>query len=285
MVGTRTTEKFHALGPVRAMVARLHLGRVLLGVLLAAILFVLVLPTLIVVPVSFGTADYIEFPPSGLTLRWYAEYFSDPDWIAATLFSLRIAVATSLAATVVGTLTAIALVRGNVPGKAVIQGLALSPLIVPHIIIAIALYLVFAPLHLTGNFFGFLVAHTMLAVPFVVITVTAALQRFDVSLELAALNCGASRTRAFFSIVLPNIAPGVAAGAVFAFISSFDEATVSFFISGIEGKTITRKLFEDIDFDLTPVIAVVSTVLVAVSLVLMGFVQMVRSAAAPKPPA
>ena len=282
---TRTAEKLTDPGPIRAMVARLPVGRFVLAVLLAIILFVLVLPTLIVVPISFGTADYIEFPPSGLTLRWYGEYFSDPDWIAATLFSLRIALATSVAATIIGTLTAIALVRGNLPGKAMIHGLALSPLIVPHIIIAIALYLVFAPLRLTGNFFGFLVAHTMLAVPYVVITVTAALQRFDVSLELAALNCGASRTRAFFSIVLPNIAPGVAAGAVFAFITSFDEATVAFFISGIEGKTITRKLFEDIDFDLTPVIAVVSTVLVAVSLLLMGFIQMIRSAAAPKPPA
>ena len=157
------------------------------------------------------------------------------------------------------------------------HGLALSPLIIPHIIIAIALYLVFAPLRLTGNFFGFLVAHTMLAVPYVVITVSAALQRFDPTLELAALNCGASRPRAFFSVILPNIAPGVAAGAVFAFVSSFDEATVAFFISGIEGKTITRKLFEDIDHDLTPVIAVVSTVLVAVSLLLMGSVQVLRS--------
>ena len=250
----------------------------LLAALVGLILFVLVLPTLIVVPISFGTAPYIEFPPSGLTLRWYIEYFSDPDWIAATLFSLRIALSTSLTATIIGTLTAVALVRGNLPGKAVIHGLALSPLIVPHIIIAIALYLFFAPLRLTGNFFGFLLAHTMLAVPFVVITVTAALQRFDVTLELAALNCGASRTRAFFSIVLPNIAPGVAAGGVFAFVASFDEATVSFFISGIEGKTITRKLFEDIDNNLTPVIAVVSTVLVGVSLVLMGGVQVLRSA-------
>ena len=264
-------------------VPRLSLGRILFAALLALILFVLILPTLIVVPISFGTASYIEFPPSGLTLRWYAEYFSDPDWIAATLFSLRIALATSVSATIIGTLTAIALVRGNLPGKAVIHGLALSPLIVPHIIIAIALYLVFAPLGLIGNFFGFLLAHTMLSVPYVVITVTAALQRFDVTLELAALNCGASRTRAFFSIVLPNIAPGVGAGGIFAFISSFDEATVAFFISGIEGKTITRKLFEDIDFNLTPVIAVVSTVLVAVSLLLMGGMQVLRSATTARP--
>src|SRR5207249_5182068 len=123
---------------------------------------------------------------------------------------------------------------------------------------------------------GFLVAHTMLAVPYVVITVTAALQRSDPALELAALNCGANRMQSFFFVVLPNILPGVAAGAVFAFLASFDEATVAFFISGVEGKTITRKMFEDIDFNLTPVIAAVSTVLTLVSLVLMSTIEIAR---------
>ncbi|MGV6873954.1 ABC transporter permease [Pseudochelatococcus sp. B33] len=249
----------------------------LFGLTVGLILFFLVLPTFLVFPMSLGTAAYIEFPPRGLTLKWYLEYIQDPDWMAATFFSLRIAAATTVSATVVGTLAAIALVRGALPGKTLIQALTLSPMVVPHIVIAIAVYLVFAPLRLTGNFFGFLIAHTMLAVPYVVITVSAALQRFDPMLELAALNCGASRTRAFFSVVLPDILPGIAAGAVFAFLASFDEATVAFFISGIEGKTITRKMFEDIDFNLTPVIAAVSTVLVVVSLVLMGGVQLLQS--------
>ncbi|WP_234710723.1 ABC transporter permease [Sinorhizobium arboris] len=241
------------------------------------LLFFLILPTLLVIPMSLGTADYLEFPPKGLTLKWYVALFSDADWLGATWFSLRIAVATTLGATVVGTLAAIALVRGDLPGKAWLQALTLSPLIVPHIIIAVATYLLFAPLNLTGNFFGFVIAHTMLAVPYVVITVTAALQRFDATLELAALNCGASRARAFFAVVLPGIAPGVAAGAVFAFMASFDEATVAFFISGIEGKTLTRKMFEDIDFNLTPVIAAVSTVLVVVSLAVMGGLHLLQS--------
>jgi mannopine transport system permease protein len=256
---------------------RLSLGIVLFGLVVGLILFFLVLPTLLVVPMSVGTAAYIEFPPRGLTLRWYLDYLRDPDWMAATFFSLRIAAATTVSATIIGTLAAIGLVRGALPGKAAIQALSLSPMAVPHIVIAIAIYLVFAPLRLTGNFFGFLIAHTMLAVPYVVITVTAALQRFDPALELAALNCGASRARAFFSVVLPNILPGVAAGGVFAFLASFDEATVAFFISGVEGKTITRKMFEDIDFNLTPVIAAVSTVLVVVSLALMGGVKLLQA--------
>ncbi|MCG8360021.1 MAG: ABC transporter permease [Kiloniellales bacterium] len=265
------------VGLHRTFARGLPIAGIAFALLIAFILFFLMLPTLIVIPMSFGTANYIEFPPSGLTLRWYLEYLQDPEWISATLFSLRVALATTISATVVGTLAAIALVRGDLPGKSLIQGLTLSPMVIPHIVVAVALYLVFAPLHLTGNFFGFLIAHTVLAVPYVVLTVSAALQRFDITLELAALNCGASRAQAFFRVVLPNILPGVAAGGVFAFLTSFDEATVAFFISGIEGKTITRKMFEDIDFNLTPVIAAVSTILVAASLLLMAGAQLLQS--------
>lgn len=263
----------------RAPRARIAWGRLALDLAAALVLLFLLLPTLVIVPISFGDADFIQFPPQGLTLKWYGEYFRDADWMAATWFSLKIAVSTTVAATVVGTLASIALVRGRLPGASAVQVLTLAPLIVPHIVLAVALYLVFAPLGLTGNFGGFLIAHTMLSVPYVVLTVTAALQRLDPSLELAALNCGASRSRAFLHVVLPNIAPGVAAGAVFAFLASFDEATVAFFISGVDGKTITRKLFEDIDYNLTPVIAAASTVMMLVSLVLMGGVEVLRARA------
>ncbi|RVD69308.1 ABC transporter permease [Mesorhizobium sp. M4A.F.Ca.ET.029.04.2.1] len=260
-------------GPFRP----LALGKIAAGLLVALILFFLILPTLIVIPISFGSAPYIEFPPSGLTLHWYVEYFSDPDWMAASLFSLRIAFFATISATLVGTLAAVGLVRGDLPGKSFVLALALGPLIVPSIIMAIGLYLFFAPLGLTGNFFGFLLAHTMLTVPYVIISVSASLQRFDPILEMAALSCGAGRGRTFFEIVLPQITPGVITGAVFAFISSFDEATVAFFISGIGGKTITRKLFEDINLNLTPVIAAVSTIVVVISILLMGTIRLVQS--------
>lgn len=252
-------------------------GMITLGVVIGCVLFFLLLPTLIVIPMSLSEMDYIEFPPSGLSLKWYHAYFSDPDWMAATWFSLKIALATTATATVTGTMAALAIVRGRLPFRSALQALALGPMIVPHIVLGVALYLVFSPLQLTGNFFGFLIAHTVLATPYVIITVTAALQRFDPALELAALNCGANRFQAFVLVVLPNIAPGVAAGAVFAFLASFDEATVAFFISDIGGKSIGRKMFEDIDFNLTPVIAAVSTVLVAVSLLLMGAIHLANA--------
>ncbi|WP_345791060.1 ABC transporter permease [Ensifer adhaerens] len=249
----------------------------ILAVVIGCVLFFLLLPTLIVIPMSLSEKDYIEFPTSGLTLKWYRAYFSDPDWMAATWFSLKIALATTATATIMGTMAALAIVRGRLPFSSALQALALGPMIVPHIVLGVALYLVFSPLQLTGNFLGFLIAHTVLATPYVMITVTAALQRFDPALELAALNCGANRLQAFALVVLPNIAPGVAAGAVFAFLASFDEATVAFFISDIGGKSIGRKMFEDIDFNLTPVIAAVSTVLVVISLLLMGAIHLANA--------
>jgi mannopine transport system permease protein len=240
------------------------------GTTVGIILFFLILPTLLVIPMSISSANYIEFPPRGLTLEWYVAFFADPDWMAATWFSLKIAIATTIAATVIGTMASLALVRGSLPFRSTLQALALGPMIIPHIILGVALYLVFAPHRLTGTFVGFLVAHTVLAIPYVMITVMASLQRVDPMLELAAMNCGANRFQAFIRIVLPNIMPGIAAAMVFAFLASFDEATVAFFISDTGGKSIGRKMFEDIDFNLTPVIAAASSVLVAISLLLMG---------------
>ena len=152
----------------------------------------------------------------------------------------------TIASAIIGTMAAIALVRGDVPGQDALSAILLAPLIVPHVIVAIAVYFQFAPLGLNGTRLGFLLIHTALAVPYVVLVATAALQRLPPSYEMAALNLGASRLRCFQKITLPLIAPAIAAGSVFAFLASFDETVVSFFISGVENKTITRKLMEDL---------------------------------------
>ena len=146
----------------------------------------------------------------------------------------------------------------------------LAPLIVPHIVVAIAIYLQFAPLGLTGTWPGFVLAHTVLATPYVVLVVSAALQRVPPSLELAGLNLGGGRLRCFFEITLPLVTPAVLAGALFAFLASFDEVVVSFFLAGVEHKTVTRKLFEDIEFNLSPVIAAASTIFVLATVSLMA---------------
>lgn len=253
------------------------IGAVVFAIFIGAAVFFLIIPTLIVFPMSIGTSNYLEFPPKGFTLSWFSDYFNDRGWMRATWFSLRIALTTTFTATLIGTMTAIAMVRGAIPGKDLINALTLSPMIIPQIVIAVAIYLVFAPLHLTGNFFGFLIAHTVLAVPYVVLTVSASMQRFDPLLEKAALSCGANRLQTFWYVVVPGIMPGIIAGAVFAFMTSFDEATVAFFISGLDGTTITRKMFEDIDTNLTPLIAAVSVVMVLVSIGLMSVAHLLQS--------
>jgi Xaa-Pro dipeptidase len=240
---------------MRKPLAAPRLGGVLLYALVFTILVFLVLPTIIVVPMSLNGDQYLAFPPRSWSLKWYMAYFSDPEWIAATLFSLKVATLTTIAATLLGTCAALALVRSDIGGLGWLNALTLSPMIVPHIVIAVAMYLQFARLGLTGTVTGFVIAHTALAIPYVVLTVSAALYRLDPALEMAALNLGASRLQAFFRVTLPLIMPGVATGAAFAFIISLDEAVVSFFISGVSGKTLTRKLFEDIDYSLSPVIA------------------------------
>jgi mannopine transport system permease protein len=240
------------------------------------ILVFLAFPTLLVVPMSFSATSYLRFPPQGFSLRWYQAFLEDPDWVEATLFSLQIAGLTTLVASVIGTMAALALVRGRLPGRTTVEALLLAPLIVPHIIVAIAVYAQFAPLGLTGTRLGFVLIHSALAVPYVVLVVSAALQRVPPSLEMAALNLGASRLRCFLEVTLPLVLPAVLAGAVFAFLASFDETVVSFFISGVEHKTVTRKMLEDIEFNLSPVIAAASTIFVTVTVGLMWMADLSR---------
>lgn len=261
---------------------RTFLVTLLAAIPICLILFFLILPTVMIVPMSLSTTSHLRFPPDGLTWDWYRAFFSDEDWIASTLFSLRIAASTAVAATVVGTMAAIAIEKGELPLRRIVNALSLGPMIVPHIVLGVGLYLVFAPLQMTGTMIGFLIGHTVLAIPLVVITVTAALRKLDPALELAALNCGASRMQTFRYVTLPSIAPSVGSGAVFAFLTSFDEATVAFFISDVGGKTIGRKMFEDIDFNLTPVIAAASSVTVIASLLLIAVVQFAGKLANPQ---
>ena len=231
-----------------------------------AILTFLILPSLLVVPMSFSATTFLRFPPSGFSLRWYEAYFSDPGWVDATLFSLQIALMTTVTSAVIGTMAAFSLVRGSLPAKDLISALLLAPLIVPHVIVAIAVYFQFAPLGLVGTRLGFVLIHTALAVPYVVLVVSAALQRVPPSLEMAGLNLGATRLRCFQAITLPLIAPSIAAGAVFAFLASFDETVVSFFISNLDNRSLPRKMFEDIDYNISPTLAAVATMLTALTL-------------------
>lgn len=253
------------------MSRRLDLGSLALSAYVYAVLAFIILPLVIVVPMSFSQNDFLEFPPTGFTLRWYFEYFGDRRWQAATILSLKVAFLTAVCASVVGTAATYAMVRGRSSFATLFQILLIGPIIVPHIALAVGLYLFFQSIGLAGTIAGFVLAHTVLALPFVVFTVAAALSRVDADLEAAAMSCGASRFNAFRLVTLPLILPNVLSGALFAFIISFDEPVVSFFLSGIRDKTLPRRMFDDIEQNLTPIIPAIAVLLVLLSIaVLLG---------------
>ncbi|MFK4825607.1 ABC transporter permease [Paenochrobactrum sp. BZR 588] len=242
---------------------------------IAGIAFLL-MPTLIVIPISVGPDRYLQFPPRGFTLDWYKSLLGDPNWLGPALFSLKIALIVATLAMVLGTMVALALARGRIIGRKVISMTMLAPIIAPNIVVGVAMYLMFSRMGLSGSLIAFVLAHTVLAVPYVIITVSAALAATDAGLELAAMSLGASRWQAFRNVTLPLIMPGVIAGGVFAFIISFDEPVVSFFLSSVEDKTLPRKIFEDLDFDVSPVVAAVSTLLTFGSIALLGLIAVLK---------
>jgi putative spermidine/putrescine transport system permease protein len=229
------------------------------------VLIYLVFPILVVIPLSFSAGTYLSFPPPGFSLRWYENFFGRTDWLDAAWLSLWVGAAVMLLATALGAPAALALVRGDFPGKNFLTGFIISPLIAPVIIVAIGIYFFYARLGLVGNPFALVIAHTALAVPFVVINVSATLQGFDERLEQAAMNLGATPWRTFWQVTLPIIRPGVFAGALFAFISSFDELVVALFVSGTSAVTLPRKMWESIRFEIDPTIAAVSTMLIVLT--------------------
>jgi len=242
----------------------------------ALVLLYLVFPILVVVPLSFSAGTYLSFPPPGFSLRWYENFLSRSDWLGAASLSLWVGGAVMVSATALGAPAALALVRSSFPCKNLLTGFIISPLIAPVIIVAIGIYFFYARLGLVGNPFALVIAHTALAVPFVVINVSATLQGFDERLEQAAMNLGATPWRTFWQVTFPIIRPGVLAGALFAFISSFDELVVALFVSGTSAVTLPRKMWESIRFEIDPTIAAVSTILVVLTGALFLSAELLR---------
>lgn len=247
-----------------------------LAVFCGLVFFYLVFPLLIVIPVSFSSGTYLSFPPPGFSLRWYANFFARSDWLDAASLSIWIGAVVMVLATALGAPAAIALVRSHFLAKNLLMGFIISPLIAPVIIVAIGIYFFYARMGLVGNPFALVIAHTCLAVPFVVINVSAALHGFDERLEHAAMNLGATPWRTFWQVTFPIIRPGIFAGALFAFISSFDELVVALFVSGSTAVTLPRKMWESIRFEIDPTIAAVSTILVVITATVFLSAELLR---------
>lgn len=226
----------------------------------------LMAPILVVFPLSFSSSPYLEFPPPGLSLQWYKNYVNDLAWMQATVTTLKVAVGTTFLATFLGTLLSFSLVRGRYPGKGIVNAITAAPIIVPNMVIAVAVYGVFARFQLIGEWYGVVLGHTIYAIPFVVLVISPSLRTFDEAQELAAMGMGAGRARAIWLVTLPQIKPALISAAFLAFITSFDELVIALFLSG-SNATLPKKMFESIIFEIDPTIAAISVlqiVLVAI---------------------
>lgn len=248
------------------------MSRRLLIVACAAIYFFLMLPLVVVFPISLSSAAYMQFPPPGFSWQWYERFLDDPQWIDATVRSLYIGVATAVFALVLGVPLAFVLVRAKFFAKALVDRLALAPLIVPTIILSVSVYWLFAKLKLIGEWYGLAIVHTVLALPFVVLVMSAGLRDFDRALEQAAEGLGASRVSILLRVTLPLLKPSLVSAGLLAFLSSFDELVVALFLAG-PNMTLPKKMFDNILMEIDPTIAAVSVMqilLVSVVLVLIG---------------
>lgn len=236
----------------------------------------LVLPILAVVPLSLNPGSFLVFPDGSLSLRWYRALVESPQWTHSFANSLKIAVATTLIATPLGTLAAIGLAHMQSRAKPIIVAIISAPLVVPIVVVAVAFYFLFAPLGLVNGPVGLIVAHSALALPFVVIVVHASLHGLDSELLRAASSLGARPATVLVRILMPLTAPGIAAGAVFAFMTSFDETTVALFIAGPEQRTLPIQMFEGVREQISPAIAAAATLLVIASTLLLGAAELLR---------
>lgn len=252
-------------------------------VICGLIFFFLIAPIIVVIPLSFNAQDFFTFTkemlsldPAGYSLKHYRDFFSNPDWQDALWNSIKIAPAATLLSVSLGTLAAIGLSQPHVPARRAIMATLISPMIVPLIISAAGMYFFYSRIGLAGTYWGVVLAHAALGIPFVIITVTATLVGFDRSLTRAAANMGADPVTTFFRVQMPLILPGVISGALFAFITSFDEVVVVIFVGSAKQQTLPWQMFTGLREQISPTILAVATILVAISIALLTTVELLR---------
>jgi putative spermidine/putrescine transport system permease protein len=246
-----------------------RIGRSLYLAMNIATLTFMLAPIAIVIVFALNPTPFIQFPPVGISLRWFVKFFSARDFMQALAFSLEVAVLTTVAATVLGASAALAIARGNLPGARLILATMLSPLMLPAILTGLALFQTYVLLDVGRPLWGLVAGHTLVTIPYVVRTTLAVLHNFDLRLEEAAQNLGASPTRTFFEVTLPLVKPGVMAGGIFAFIVSFDQFPVSLFLVSPNNETLPITLFNYLKFDLDGTIGAASVVSILLALLVV----------------
>ena len=244
-------------------------------------LFLLIVPSLVVIPMSFSASQYLEFPPREWSLRWYDNYFFSwkvengfNDWMAATWTSIKVAVLTIFVAVPIGTMAAYGLVNSSTRISKILFPIFISPMMVPIILVAIGLFYFFVQFKLVGSVLGLVIGHSLVALPLVLIIVFSALKNYDMNQEKVARSLGAGRFRAFREITLPQIKFSIISASLIAFLTSFDEIIISLFVAGGDNSTITRSMFLALRDQIDPTIAAISTILIIISSGLLIIVQL-----------
>lgn len=252
-------------------------------ILCGAIFFFLVFPLVVIIPLSFNavpfftfTKEMLAFDPAGYSLKWYEDFFTNLNWQGAVQNSVIIAIFSTLISTTLGTLAALGLSRAQMPYRTLIMSILISPMIVPLIISAAGMFFFYSRIGIQGTHIAVILAHAALGTPFVVITVTATLSGFDNNLIRASSSLGASPSTTFFRVIVPLITPGVISGALFAFITSFDEVVVVLFVGSYRQRTIPWQMFSGIREQISPTILAVATLLVVVSIFLLFTIELLR---------
>jgi putative spermidine/putrescine transport system permease protein len=240
----------------------------LIGLTVLVCLF-LILPIVFIAALSFGSSQWLIFPPPSWTFKWYQNLFADPRWLYSALTSLKIAVIVMVLSVVMGFLAALGLNRGTFYGRDALRALFLTPMILPVVVLAVALYALFLKLGLGGTTIAFVIAHLLIALPFSIISIGNALEGFDRSIEDAAILCGASPWEARLRVTVPAISHGIFGAAIFSFLASWDEVVLAIFMASPTLQTLPVKIWATLRQDLTPVIAAASTLLIAFTILLM----------------
>lgn len=236
----------------------------------------LILPIVFIAALSFGSSQWLIFPPPAWTLKWYEAFFADPRWLEAAGTSFYIAAIVTVLSVLIGLVASFGLVRGRFIGKESLRALFLTPMILPVVVLAVALYAFFLRIGLNGTVTGFVIAHLVVALPFSILSITNALEGFDKSIEDAAVLCGASPLEAKLRITLPSISHGLFSAAVFSFLTSWDEVVLAIFMASPTLQTLPVKIWATLRQDLTPVIAAASTLLIVITIALMLLVALLR---------
>jgi len=240
-----------------------------LPIIVIVILFFLIAPVFVLIPLSFTSLSYFKFPPPSYSTQWYHAFFNDSQWTQCFGRSLGIAVLTVILALILGTMAAAAVTKVEFKFKNIFMGFMVMPMVIPVIIISVALYNSFAPLKLTNTIPGIVLGHTLLAIPMVFVTVMTGLKGVDKNIELAAMGLGSKQISVFFNITLPQIKASIFSAAIFAFSTSIDEVTVTMFLAGSKTKTLPLAMWESMKTSITPEIAAVSTILIGITLMML----------------